>query len=391
MRAKQELSAGTDVRDDFQTWVKGLRARALDRQIRGSVFDRIMDQVQPLPEVLDKQANQPEFRLSVRDYMDITVSEERIRNGRLKMRQTRDVLMRIEAEFGVEVEVIMAFWGLETGFGANRGTYPVIPALATLAHGGRRRGFFEDELIAALRIAQMGDARPDQMVGSWAGAMGHGQFMPSSFQDFAVDFDEDGRRDIWAEDPTDALASIANYVAKHGWRKGQPWGIEVLLPDGFDHALTGPGRNKTVAEWTALGVTPARQMPIAEYGAASIILPAGARGTALMVFRNFHVILRYNRAETYGVAVGHLSDRFAGGKPFVQGFPEGQRVLSREELREVQMRLTNMGFDTQGIDGFMGPNTGNAIRAFQKAQGAFADGFPGVCVLERLRSLAHEA
>jgi membrane-bound lytic murein transglycosylase B len=375
---------------DFQTWVTGLRERALERQIRGGVFDQIMESVRPLPDVLEFQAKQPEFRLSVRDYLDITVSEERIRNGRLKMRQNRTLLNGIESRFGVEAEMVMAFWGLETGFGANRGTFPVIPALATLAHGGRRSAFFEDELIAALRIVQMGDARPDQMVGSWAGAMGHGQFMPTSFQDFAVDFDGDGRRDIWGEDPCDALASIANYVSKHGWRLGQPWGIEVTLPEGFDHALTGLGRNKSVAEWTDLGVRPARKMPIAEYGAASILLPAGARGAALMVFRNFHVILRYNRAETYAVAVGHLADRFAGGKPFVRGFPEGQRVLSREELREVQMRLTNMGLDTQGIDGLMGPNTARAIRAFQQTQGVFADGYPGICVLDRLREIERE-
>ncbi|WP_421702499.1 lytic murein transglycosylase [Aliiroseovarius sp.] len=376
--------------DDFETWVTGLRERALERQIRGGVFDQVMGTVQPLPEVLEKQAHQPEFRLSVRDYLDVTVSEERIRNGRQKMRQNRTLLNGIEAEFGVEAEMIMAFWGLETGFGVNRGAFPTIPALATLAHGGRRCGFFEEELIAALRIVQMGDARADQLVGSWAGAMGHGQFMPTSFQDFAIDFDGDGRRDIWGEDPCDALASIGNYVSKHGWRLGQPWGIEVTLPEGFDHALTGLGRNKSVAEWTALGVRPARQMPIAEYGAASILLPAGARGAALMVFRNFHVILRYNRAETYAVAIGHLADRFAGGKSFAQGFPEGQRVLSREELREVQMRLTNMGLDTQGIDGLMGPNTAEAIRAFQKTQGAFADGFPGICVLDRLREIDQE-
>lgn len=374
--------------DDFDTWLTGLRERALERQIRGSVFDRVMSAVRPLPDVIEKQARQPEFRLSVRDYLDITVSEERIRNGRLKMRQNRTLLNGIEAEFGVEAVVVMSFWGLETGFGANRGAFAVIPALATLAHGGRRRAFFEEELIAALRIVQMGEAQPDHMVGSWAGAMGHGQFLPTSFQDFAVDFDGDGRRDIWGEDPSDALASIAHYVSKHGWRLGQPWGVEVTLPDGFDHSLTGLGRNKSVAEWTALGVTHARQMPIAEYGAASILLPAGARGAALMVFRNFHVILRYNRAETYAMAIGHLADRFAGGKPFLRGFPEGQRVLSREELREVQMRLTNMGLDTRGIDGLMGPNTASAIRAFQKSQGAFADGFPGICVLDRLREIA---
>lgn len=375
---------------EFDRWIIGFRERALERQIRSAVFDRVMTAVRPLPEVLEKQAQQPEFRLSVRDYMDITVSEERIRNGRLNMRQNRDLLNRIETEYGVESEVIMAFWGLETGFGVNRGAYPVIPALATLAQGGRRRGFFEDELIAALRIVQMGDATIDTMVGSWAGAMGHGQFMPTSFQDFAVDFDGDGRRDIWGDDPTDALASIANYVSKHGWRKGQPWGVEVTLPEGFDHSHTGLGRNKSVADWTDLGVRPALERSIAEYGAASILLPAGARGAALMVFRNFHVILRYNCAETYAVAVGHLSDRFAGGKPFVKGFPAGQRVLSREELREVQMRLTNMGFDTQGIDGLMGPNTATAIRDFQKNQGAFADGFPGLCVLDRLREMASD-
>jgi len=376
--------------DDFPAWLQGLRSRAEERQIRLPVFDRVMADVRPMPKVLEQQAHQPEFSLSVRDYMEICVSDERIRNGRLKLRQNRKLLNRIETEFGVEAEVVMAFWGLETGFGANRGHYAVIPALTTLAFQGRRAAFFEDELMAALRIIQMGDATPDTMVGSWAGAMGHGQFMPTSFQDFAVDFDRDGRRDIWHDDPTDALASIANYVAKHGWRKGQPWGIEVTLPEGFDHALTGLGRNQTVAEWTAMGVQPAQNMPIAEYGAASIILPAGTCGSALMVFRNYHVILRYNCAETYAVAIGTLSDRFAGGKALIKGWPLNQRVLTREELREVQMRLTNLGIDTQGIDGFMGPNTASAIRAFQMAQGRIADGFPGLWVLDRLRELAKD-
>ncbi len=374
------------MRDDFQTWVSGLRDRALQAQIKGALFDRVMATLHPLPEVLDKQTHQPETCLSLHDYMEITVSDDRIRTGRQKLRQYHALLMEIEARFGVDPEVIVAFWGLETGFGATRGHFPVIPALATLAHAGRRQAFFEGELIAALRIVQAGTIQLDAMLGSWAGAMGHGQFMPSSYLDFAVDFDGDGRSNIWGDDPTDALASIANYLSQQGWQKGQPWGGEVSLPDGFDHALTGLGRDRAVADWAALGVHPPCES-VPRDTPAAILLPAGARGTALMVFHNFHTILRYNRAESYAVAIGHLADRLAGAPPFVRGFPAGQRLLSRDQLCEVQTRLTSLGFDSQGSDGFMGPNTASAIRRFQSAQGLVADGFADLPLLERLRRL----
>jgi membrane-bound lytic murein transglycosylase B len=223
------------------------------------------------------------------------------------------------------------------------------------------------------------------MTGSWAGAMGHTQFMPTSYLAYAVDFTGDGRRDIWSDDPTDALASTAAYLARHGWTTGQPWAVEVTLPRGFDYRLAGKATKRSSADWQALGVRAAGGGRIPQAGAASILLPAGARGPALMIFGNFGVIARYNNADSYVIAVGHLSDRLRGGGPFVAPWPRSDRALSADERRELQERLTRRGFDTQGVDGKIGPATADAIRAFQTAQGLTPDGFATMDLLNRLR------
>jgi hypothetical protein len=224
------------------------------------------------------------------------------------------------------------------------------------------------------------------MVGSWAGAIGHGQFMPSSVLDFAVDFDGDGRADLCGDAPDDALASMAHYLKKHGWKKGQPWGFEVTLPEGFDCSQTGLGQPRDSKDWRDLGVLAADGEPVPEYGPGSIILPAGAKGVALLVLRNFHVIRRYNASEAYAIAVGHLADRIAGGKPFAGSWPVGEALVSRADIREAQFLLTQAGFDTQGIDGFPGPNTFSAARAWQIATDRPADGFLGTGLLAALRA-----
>ena len=292
---------------------------------------------------------------------------------------------RIEARFGVDQEVVVAIWGLESAYGTFMGDRSLIGSLATLASDGRRPAFFEDQLIAALRILQAGDVTADRMTGSWAGAMGHTQFMPTSYLTHAVDFTGDGRRDIWGEDPADALASTAAYLAHFGWTKGMPLGLEVTLPQAFDYTQSGERVKKSVAEWQASGVRTATGGDLPDHGAASVLLPAGHRGAAFLIFANFRVIERYNTADAYVIAVGHLADRIAGGPPIKALWPREDRVLLATERTELQARLTSAGFDTQGVDGRIGPNTIAAVRAFQRARGLVPDGYPGLDILSRLR------
>ncbi len=369
----------------FNAWVRGFRARALAQGITPATFDRAFSGVSYQPDIIAKDRRQAEFTRPIWDYLDSAVSDTRIENGRRMLAEHRRSLDRIAAHYGVPAEVIVAVWGLESAYGTYRGTTPIIPALATLAYDGRRGAMFEGQLIAALKILQAGDTTPERMTGSWAGAMGHTQFMPTSYLAYAVDFTGDGRRDIWSDDPTDALASTAAYLARHGWTTGQPWAVEVTLPRGFNYGLAGKGTKKPPRDWQALGVRSATGAPIPNAGAASILLPAGARGPALMIFDNFRVIARYNNADSYVIAVGHLADRLRGAGPFAGAWPRGDRALSADERRELQARLTGRGFDTQGVDGKIGPATVAAIRAFQVAQGLTPDGYATMDLLNRLR------
>ena len=314
------------------------------------------------------------------------MSEDRVRNGRAAVEKNRQLLAEIEQRYGVEAEVVAAIWGLESAYGTFRGSTPVIESLASLAYDGRRGSFFEQQLVAALKILQAGHVRLADFTGSWAGAMGHTQFIPTSFLSFAQDFRGDGRRDIWTDDPTDALASTAAYLAEHGWQKGLPWGMEVTLPDGFDYALAGERVKKPVGEWTALGIRDVAGQPVPDLGRSSILLPAGAQGAAFLIFDNFHVIERYNTADAYVIAVGHLADRIRGGPPLRAGWPRDDRALSFAEKQEMQQLLTARGFDSGGVDGIMGPNTIAAIRAFQGSIGALPDGYGSLDILKKLRS-----
>ncbi len=365
-------------------WLTGFRSRALAAGVRADTFDRAMRGATYLPDVIERDRNQPEFTRQIWEYLDSAISDTRVANGRQALRDQARVLAEVERRYGVEKEVVAAIWGLESAYGRIRGDVPVISALATLAFDGRRGRFFEGELIAALKILQAGDTTPDRMVGSWAGAMGHTQFIPTSFLSYAADFHGDGRRDIWSDDPADALASTANYLRRFGWTRGQPWGVEVRLPRGFDYAQSGERTKKSVAEWMAMGVRDAQGNPVPDHGRASILLPAGARGVALMIFDNFHVIERYNAADAYVIAVGHLSDRLTGGGPFRAGWPREDRSLRISERRQMQERLTRAGFDTRGVDGIIGPNTIAAIRAFQRSVGMVPDGYASLEVLRRL-------
>ncbi len=369
----------------FARWLDRFQTRARAAGIRQTTLDAAFAEVELDARVISRDQNQAEFTRALWDYLDSAVSDTRIANGRSALEENRDTLRAIERRYGVEAEVVVAVWGLESAYGAMRGSTDIIQAMATLAYDGRRQAFFESQLIAALRILQSGDVPARQMTGSWAGAMGHTQFMPTSYLDYAVDFTGDGRRDIWSDDPTDALASTANYLSEFGWTPGQPWGMEVRLPDGFDYSQTGERIKRSVDFWHRAGVRLAGGARIPDHGRSSILLPAGAQGVAFVIFDNFHVIERYNPADAYVIAVGHLSDRITGGAPFRAGWPRDDRALTRDEREELQERLTRAGFSTRGIDGILGPNTLEAVRRYQASIGWTPDGYASLRVLDRLR------
>lgn len=369
----------------FDGWVRDFRQRAMTEGIKAPTLDSAFQTVRFDRDVIRLDRTQSEFSKAIWEYLASAVSNSRVTNGRAALAKHATALNAIEQRYGVEKEVVVAVWGLETSYGGYRGSNSVIQSTATLAYEGRRSEFFEEQLIAALRILQSGDTVPRNMVGSWAGAMGHTQFMPTSYLDTAVDFNGDGRRDIWSEDPTDALASTAAYLKKAGWKTGQPWGVEVTLPAGFDYALADRKIKKSPNAWARLGVRDMTGRKVQERGRASLLLPAGARGPAFMIFDNFAAIERYNSADSYVIGVGHLSDRIAGQGPIRAPWPVGDRALSVSERKEMQERLTRAGFDTQGVDGRVGPNTINAIRSYQKSRGLVADGYASAALLNLLR------
>ena len=369
----------------FRRWIDRFRTRARASGIRDGVLDDAFRGVRYNAGVIRSERNQPEFTRQIWNYLDTVVSDVRVRNGRAALQRNRLLLAEIEAKFDVEAAILAAVWGAESDFGACRGDTPLIEALATLAFDGRRARFFGEQLIAALKIMQAGDISPKRLTGSWAGGMGHTQFIPTTYLDHAVDFRGDGRPDIWSDDPDDALASTASFLRHCGWWKGQPWGTEVVLSRKFDLALADRRIRKTVNDWTAVGVRDARGRRIPDHGFASILMPAGLRGAAFMIFDNFHVIRQYNAADAYAIAVGHLADRLGGGDPLRANWPRRDRNLGRAEKLEMQRLLTARGFDTQGTDGIIGPNTVDAIRAFQASQGLPPDGYASHEILERLK------
>ncbi|MEM7722863.1 MAG: lytic murein transglycosylase [Pseudomonadota bacterium] len=381
----QTPAIAVDRSASFQQWLDRFEARARAAGIRQDVLDRAFAGVAPDREIIGRDRNQAEFTRTLWDYLDSAVSSTRISNGRSALNNHRETLARIEQRYGVEAEVVVAVWGLESAYGAVRGSTNIIEAMATLAYDGRRQQFFEAQLIAALRILQAGDVTPAQMTGSWAGAMGHTQFMPTSYLDYAVDITGDGRRDIWSDNPADALASTANYLSEFGWTYGQPWGMEVRLPQGFDYSQTGERTKRSTDHWNRAGVRLPDGSRVPDHGRSSILLPAGSQGVALIIFDNFHVIERYNPADAYVIAVGHLSDRITGGPAFQAGWPRGDRALTRAEREELQRRLTRAGFSTGGIDGIVGPNTLDAVRRYQASIGVVPDGYASLSVLQRLR------
>ncbi len=369
---------------DVAAWIAAFRPRAEAAGITAATLDAALTDVALRPDVVEKDRNQTEFTRTIWDYLDKAVSDDRIAAGQKALKKRDHLLDGIEAKYGVDRQVLLAIWGLESSYGVVRGDIPTVAALVTLASSTRRGAYFERELLAALRILQEGDVAPAAMKGSWAGAMGHTQFMPSSYLALAVDFDGDGRRDIWGDDPGDALASTAAFLARYGWRKGAPWGVEVTLPAGFDYRLSGEKIHHSAAEWQTMGVARAGGGDLPDCGPSSVLLPGGARGAAFLICPNFHVIEHYNPADAYVIAVGHLGDRILGGGPIQAAWPRDLRALTLEERVALQHRLTLAGFDAGGADGRIGPLTQAAIRAFQTSISVVPDGYASLDVLKRL-------
>ncbi|MGN7868224.1 lytic murein transglycosylase [Paracoccus sp. 22332] len=373
-------SAGDEA--GLQRFVQSFRPRALASGVSPATYDRAMRIARYNPDVIRLDRKQAEFSRPVWLYLDSAVSDVRVTTGRQKAAQLSGTLSAIEARYGVPREIVLAVWGMESNFGANRGKMQIIPSLATLAYDGRRGEMFQNQLIAALRILQAGDTDPEHMLGSWAGAMGHTQFMPTSYLDYAVDFTGDGRRDIWSEDPTDSLASTANYLRRNGWVPGQPWGAEVQLPPGFNMGLIGKGTRRS--DWAAQGVRRIGGGALPG-GNGSIIMPAGANGPAFLILDNFRSILRYNNSDNYALGVAFLGERIAG-RPGIQGsWPRNDRPLSTGERQEIQQRLRAKGFYQGEIDGLFGSATMESVAAYQRSIGVTPDGYPTSILLGQLR------
>ncbi len=369
---------------DYDAWLTAFRGRARSRGISENALTRGLRGAGFLPGVIERDRNQTEFRRSTEDYLALVASEEDVALGRRRFAAQRSVLNDVETAYGIPAAVCCAVWGVESAYGTRLGDIPVISAVSTLAWEGRRGQFFEAQLIAALRIVQNGDTTPDRMLGSWAGAMGHTQFIPTTYEEYAVDFRGDGRRDIWSSDPTDSLASTASYFNRFGWRAGQPWGMEVQLPAGFS-ASTGRDNRRSVADWSALGVRRAGGGSLPDHGAAAIHAPGGAGAPAWILYHNFNVILRYNASTNYGIGVGYLSDRISGGGPLRQSFGADASGLTQAQRMELQQLLNRAGFDAGTPDGVVGSGTEEAIRGYQAANGLPVTGEPSLALLRRLR------
>jgi membrane-bound lytic murein transglycosylase B len=370
---------------DFSNCIARLWPEAARRGITRENFERFTAGLTPDLSIMDKLDAQPEFTKAPWDYLDLLVSDDRIAHGRALLAQYAPTFAAMQRVYGVDPAIVAAIWGVESNYGTLGGDRPVIRSTATLACVGRRQDYFRDEFLSTLEILQHGDVPPEHLVGSWAGAFGPTQFMPTSFKRYAVDFDGDGRRDVVDSVP-DVIASTANNLKMDGWVSGASWGYEVTLPRNFDYLLADRSRQMTLRQWEALGV---RRVGGNSFShpeeRAYLLLPAGARGPAFLMLRNFRVIMKYNPAEAYALAIGHLADRLRGGGPFVQSWPRDERVLTIEERYELQQRLAQHGFNVGAPDGLLGPQTRLAIRGFQSSIGQIPDGFASSEVLDRLR------
>ena len=376
------LAISAEARADFASCLRSIRSDATAHGIPAATFDQATAGVQPDMKILDLQKNQPEFKTPIWDYMAGLVDDERVADGKEGMRKNARAFAEAEERYGVSRYIVAAVWGVESNFGKEMGSRPLIQSLATLACYGERANYFRGELIATLKIVANGDIPADRLVGSWAGAFGQTQFMPSTFLRLAVDLDGDGRRDI-VDSTADAIGSTANYLHHSGWRTGTPWGYEVKLPEGYS-GPSGRRQKASMSSWAARGITRIDGSPLGG-GEAGLLLPAGPNGPAFLVTSNFDAIYSYNAAESYALAIAHLADRLAGGGEFVTPWPTDDPGLSRAQRRELQQLLTKRGYDVGEPDGAIGNKTREAIADYQRKLGRTADGRASAKVLAALK------
>ena len=382
-------SSGFSASNNFHSCLANLKNRALAAGVSSTTYDRYTQNLTPDYSVIEKLNYQPEFSTPIWDYLSGLVDDERVAVGKQKLAQHHDVLSRASAVYGVPVETIVAVWGVESNFGDISGKYPLLQALGTLSCEGRRQSYFRGEFFATMRILQRGDLREDQLKGSWAGAFGHTQFMPTTYEELAIDFDGDGRRDL-VSSTSDALASTANFLKKRGWQTGQPWGFEVTIP--ADMSISGESRRnkKSLSSWVDRGLVRADGSPITQGGLsgssqAGLMSPAGSSGPMFLVFKNFDAIYSYNAAESYALAIAHLSDRLQGKPVFSKTWPTADAGTSRAERREIQHFLIKRGYDIGDADGLIGDKTRKAIIQEQNRLGLNPTGRAGQQILRAFR------
>jgi lytic murein transglycosylase len=371
---------------NFNTCLEGLWPDAARRGVSRETFETYTSGLTPDLRIMDLMDAQPEFTKAFWDYLDILVNDSRIKRGQEILAQYRTTFDAMEKAYGVDRNIVTAIWGVESNFGTSGGDRPVVRSTATLACVGRRQDFFRNEFLATLEILERGDVSPDRLKGSWAGAFGPTQFMPTSFKRYAIDFDGDGRRDV-VDSPADLIGSTANNLKTDGWILGQPWGYEVALPAGFDFMLADSSKAMTMREWAQKGVVRIGGKPYPRPAdKAYLLVPAGAGGPAFLMLNNFRVLMKYNPAEAYALAIGHLADRMRGEAPFVTPWPRQERVLTSAERYELQQHLVRRGFDIGGEpNGRINAKSRSAIKSFQVSQGVVPDGFATANLLERLR------
>jgi membrane-bound lytic murein transglycosylase B len=378
-------SAIRQAAENFQNCVAAMWPDAARRNVSQENFQRFTAGLEPDLRIMDLMDSQPEFTKAIWDYLDILVNDNRLAKGREVLAKYKPQFDAVEKAYGVDRYIIASIWGIESNYSTQIGDRSVVNSTATLACVGRRQPYFKDEFLTALEILNRGDLRPEQMRGSWAGAFGPTQFMPTAFKRYAVDGDGDGRRDV-VDNPADLIASTANNLRKDGWQTGRSWGYEVVLPQNFNFMLADKSKAMTIAQWQAQGLVRADGKPFPDTAEKAYLLaPAGMQGPGFLMLQNFRVIMKYNPAEAYALAIGHFADRLRGGPPFVQPWPRQERVLSRAERLELQQLLAQRGFYRGTPDGQFGGQTREALRSFQASIGAPADGFASADVLERLR------
>lgn len=375
--------AGRAQERTFAEWLGELRAEALSLGVSAETLTAL-DGIAPLARVLELDGSQPEFAQTFTRYIELRVTPNQIARGRALLREHADLLADVRARYGIQPHYLVAFWAIESNFGGATGGFPVLEALATLAYDPRRAEFFREQLLTALQIIDDGHIPAERMTGSWAGAMGQLQFLPTVFRNYAVDGDGDNRADIWNSLP-DVFYSAANFISQSGWRGDERWGREVLLPEGFDYSLVGARTLKPLAEWREMGLrtVSGEPIPLADMRAA-VALPAGAAGPAFLTYNNFRVTMLYNPSVFYAITVGYLADRFTGAPPIAH-MPVDETALSRAQVEELQELLNSRGFDSGAPDGRVGSRTRAAIRAYQSERGLIPDGHASLDLLDELR------